>query len=462
MNIKKILIIASSAILLLLLFFLLRKGETDFSQITVKVSRGTFNAFVFSSGQLESEKSESINIPEKLKDRNLRIWELTITHMVDEGTLVDSGDYVATLDHTAVEEQIKLAQDEMDRTSSEFEDSKIDSNLNLSNQRDVIVNARLDQAEKKIIMEESVYESPSIQKKASMDLDKAKRRLEQEQKAYVLKKQQEENRVDRKYISYRQVLERSQELKKLFNSLEINAPKAGIITYFKFPWGEIIKTGSKVGPYNSVIATIPEMTNLISRTYINEIDISKVKVGQNVKVGIDAFPEKQLSGQVIAVANIGQAMPNSDAKVFEVKIKIFEKDKELKPAMTTSNAIEAGSFADTLMVATDAIFENDSMKFVYVGKEKPVKQIVWLGDENENTVLVKKGLKADDVVWLTEPANAAELKLAGIDIYKEIKKEKENAKVLAEKERQEMLKKQPEPMPAVGQGQMMPVMMQVK
>ena len=462
MNNKKILIIASSAILLLLLYFFLRKGETDFNQITVKVKRGTFNAFVFSSGQLESEKSETINIPEKLKDRNLRIWELTITHMVDEGTLVDSGDYVATLDHTAVEEQIKLAQDEMDRTLSEFEDSKIDSNLNLSNQRDVIVNARLDQAEKKIIMEESVYESPSIQKKASMDLDKAKRRFEQEQKAYVLKKQQEENRVDRKYISYRQILERSQELQKLFNSLEITAPKAGILTYFKFPWGEIIKTGSKVGPYNSVIATIPEMTNLISRTYINEIDISKVKVGQSVNVGIDAFPEKQLSGQVIAVANIGQAMPNSDAKVFEVKIKIFEKDKELKPAMTTSNAIEAGSFADTLMIATDAVFENDSMKFVYVGKEKPVKQVVWLGDENENAVLVKKGLKADDVVWLTEPANALELKLVGTEIYEEIKKEKENAKVLAEKERQEMLKKQPEPMPAAGQGQMMPGIMQVK
>jgi len=462
MNNKKILIIAGSAILLVFLYFILRRGETDYNQITVKVSRGTFNAFVFSSGQLESEKSESINIPEKLKDRNLRIWELTITHMVDEGTLVDSGDYVATLDHTAVEEQIKLAQDEMDKTLSEYEDSKIDSNLNLSNQRDVIVNARLDQAEKKIVMEESVYESPSIQKKASMDLDKAKRRLEQEQKAYVLKKQQEENRVDRKYISYRQILERSQELQKLFNSLEITAPKAGILTYFKFPWGEIIKTGSKVGPYNSVIATIPEMTNLISRTYINEIDISKVKVGQSVKVGIDAFPEKQLSGQVIAVANIGQAMPNSDAKVFEVKIKIFEKDKELKPAMTTSNAIEAGSFADTLMVATDAVFENDSMKFVYLGKEKPVKQVVWLGDENENTVLVKKGLKADDVVWLTEPANAAELKLAGIEIYEEIKKEKDNAKVLAEKERQELLRKQPEPMPVAGRGQMMPGVMQVK
>jgi multidrug efflux pump subunit AcrA (membrane-fusion protein) len=462
MNNKKIILAAIAVVLLFVLYFFFRKGETDFNQVTTNVKRGEFSSLVFSSGQLESEKSVTIDIPEKLKDRNLRIYELTITHMVEEGTVVDSGDYVATLDHKAVEEQIKLAQDEMDKTLSEYEDSKIDSNLNLSNQRDVIVNARLDLAEKKIIMEESVYESPSIQKKASMDLDKASRKLDQEQKAYGLKQKQEINRVERKYISYRQILERSGELQKLFSSLEITAPKAGILTYFKFPWGEIIKTGSKVGPYNSAIASIPEMTNLISRTYINEIDISKVKIGQNVKLGIDAFPDKQLSGQVISVANIGQAMPNSDAKVFEVKIKIFGKDKDLKPAMTTSNAIEAGIFADTIMVASDAIFENDSLRYVYLGEKKPVKQIVWLGDENENNVLVRKGLKEGDMVWLSEPANVDEIKLVGSDIYEEIKKEKENAKIKAEKEREEMLLKKPDPIPVTGVGPMPQKVIQFK
>jgi len=350
----------------------------------------------------------------------------------------------------------------MDKTLSEYEDSKIDSNLNLSNQRDVIVNARLDLAEKKIIMEESVYESPSIQKKASMDLDKASRKLDQEQKAYGLKRKQEINRVERKYISYRQILERSEELQKLFNSLEITAPKAGILTYFKYPWGEITKTGSKVGPYNSAIASIPEMTNLISRTYINEIDISKVKIGQNVKLGIDAFPDKQLTGEVISVANIGQAMPNSDAKVFEVKIKIYGKDKDLKPAMTTSNAIEAGIFADTIMVASDAIFENDSLRYVYLGEKNPVKQIVWLGDENENYVLVKKGLKEGDVVWLSEPANVEDMKLVGSEIFEEIKKEKENAKIQAEKEREEILRKKAEQVPVAGVGPMPQTMIQLK
>ncbi|MDP2337694.1 MAG: efflux RND transporter periplasmic adaptor subunit [Bacteroidota bacterium] len=462
MSNKKILLMAVPAVLVLIFYFAFRKGETDYNKVTAKVKRGMFNALIFSSGQLESEKSESIGIPEKLKDRNLHIWELTITNMIEEGTVVDSGDYVATLDHKAVEEQIKTAQDDMDKMLSEYEDSKIDSNLNLSNQRDVIVNARLDLAEKKIIMDESVYESPSIQKKASMDLDKAQRKLEQEQKAYGLKQKQEVNKVDRKYINYRQVLERSGELQILFNALEITAPKAGILTYFKFPWGEIIKTGSKVGMYNSVIATIPEMSNLISRTYINEIDISKVKAGQNVEIGIDAFPEKHLTGQVISVANIGQSMTNSDAKVFEVKIKIFGKDSELKPAMTTSNAIEAGLFADTIMVASDAVFENDSLKFVYLGNEKPVKQIVWLGDENENFILVKKGLKENDVVWLSEPKNAEDLKYQGLDIYAEILKNKEDARIRAEKEREELLKKKPDPIPVSGPNPMVMKLIQAK
>lgn len=434
MSKKKFLFPALILILLVFLILFFSKSEADPNQITTQVKRGTFSALIFSSGQLESEKSESIEIPEKLKDRNLRIWELTITQMLEEGSVVDSGDFVATLDHKAVEEQIKLAQDEMDKTLSEFEDSKIDSNLNLSNQRDVIVNARLDQEEKKIIMNESVYESPSIQKKAAMDFDKAKRKLEQEQKAYGLKKKQEENKVDRRYINYRQISERLGELQKLFTALEITAPKAGILTYFRTPWGEVTKTGTKVGMYNSVIATIPEMTNLISRTYINEIDISKVKIGQNVKIGIDAFPEKQLSGEVISVANIGQAMPNSDAKVFEVKIKISGVDIELKPAMTTSNTIETGIFPDTLMIATDAVFENDSMKFVYVGKEKPHKQIVWLGDENENHVLIKKGLQEGDFIWLTEPEDMDKLEIAGLEIYNEIVREKEKKKLESEKE----------------------------
>ncbi|HBL74870.1 MAG: hypothetical protein A2W90_07150 [Bacteroidetes bacterium GWF2_42_66] len=444
MNRKRIIIFSGIALIVLISVLIFSAEKDTGTILTTTVQKGSFDMMVYSSGELESENSTSIKAPEKLQDRNLRIYELTITNLVDEGTRVDSGDYVATLDYKAVEEQLKLAQDEMEKTYTELQDAKLDSNLTLSNQRDVIINASLDLEEKKIVVDESIYESPSIQKKAAMDLDKAQRKHEQEVQSYKLKKQQEENKVNRKFINYRQIKDRATELEVLYNELDVYSPKAGIVTYKKYPYGGVVKTGSKVSIWDPTIATIPDMTNLISRTFINEIDISKVKKGQKVKIGIDAFPEKELSGEVITIANIGQSMPNSDAKVFEVKIKVFGEDKDLKPAMTTSNTIFAASFADTLFIPSDAVFENDSLQFVYM-VNKPVKQIIKPGDANENFVLVSEGLKEGDEICLLEPEGAEKMEMEGLDIYEKIKKEKEEQKLKEEEARKNFQADQKKP-----------------
>ena len=325
MNRKRIFIFSGIVLAVLISVVLFSSTENQEALLTTKVQRGPFDIRIFSSGQLESENSQNIEAPEKMKDRSLRIYELTITDLIEEGTLVDSGDYVATLDHKIVEEQLKTVQDEMERNLTELQDAKIDSNLTLSNQRDQIVNASLDLIEKKIEMEQSIYESPAIQQKKKMDYDKAQRRYEQEKKSLDLKQQQQANNVNRRFINYRQLQDREKGLYELLNSLVVYAPKSGILTYMKHPWGEIVSVGSMISMYRGTIAKIPDMSNLISRTFINEVDISKVKKGQPVEIGIDAFPEKKLSGEVVSLANVGQAMPNSDAKVFEVKIKIFDK-----------------------------------------------------------------------------------------------------------------------------------------
>ena len=434
---KKIILITLIPILLIITYLIFGNNEKVVTDITVKVERGPFHVEIYSSGELESESSENITIPEKMKDRSLRIYELTITDLIEEGTYVDSGDYVGTLDHKAVEERIKTMQDELEKALTELQDAKIDSNLNLSNQRDQIINSELDLEEMRIVMDESIYESPSVQKKAKMDHDKASRKYEQDQNAYKLKQEQEENKVTRKFINYRQIKEQLGELEILFNSLEIYSTKEGLLTYFKEPFGGVTKVGSRVTMWDPVIATIPDMTNLISRTFINEIDISKVKVGLPVKMGIDAFPDKELSGEVISMANVGQNMPNSDAKVFEVKIKIFGEDSDLRPAMTTSNVIQTMTLQDTLFIPMEAVFSNDSLQFVYKMERRPVKQIVSLGDASENYILIKDGLSEGDEIFLSDPGETEDLEYEGMEIYTQMLIEKEEQKVAEEKAKKE-------------------------
>jgi HlyD family secretion protein len=429
---------------ILLAYFVFSSSKSESIEITTTVKKGPFEILVFASGQLEAQNSENISLPSNLRDRDVRIYDIKITDLVEEGSVVDSGEYVATLDQKAVEEVLNTATEELEQAFNSFEDAKMDSNLTLSNFRDQIIDAEEQVEEMQIILDESKFESPAVIRKAEMDLDKAKRKLGQEVKGYELKERQAVSKVERNKIELTRKQSRVTKLDGVYNSLVITAPKDGMVIYGKDRMREKIRVGSTVSTWMPMIATLPDLSSMMSITFVNEIDISKLKKGQKVKLGIDAIPEKHLEGEIVSVANIGQPMPKSDAKVFEVKIRVFGEVAGLKPAMTTSNIIQTANFSDTLFIPTEAIFENDSLQYVYLQKKSVVKQIVDFGDQNENYIIVNKGLQEDDVILLTEPINADELELEGMEIYQEIQdrkaKEEEEAKKAIEADKKKPFK----------------------
>jgi HlyD family secretion protein len=423
---KKIIVSVIAIGVITAAFFLLSGSKETISYITVEAKKGPFEVLVYTTGQLEAENSENILVPDELGGRNVRIYEIKITDLIEEGTQVEEGDYVGSLDHKAVEEALTTARMELEQELSEFEDAKMDSNLNLSNTRDQIVNAREQVEQMQIILEESRYESPAVIRKAEMDLEKAKRTLDQEIKGYALKQQQAATRVGRSQVELSQDEARVSELETAYRALNIYAPKSGMLIYAKDRFGQKIRIGATVSRWMPIIATLPDLSRMISITFVNEIDISKVKTGQKVTLGIDAFPEKQLEGEVISVANIGQAIPRSDAKVFEVRVRIFGSDQDLRPAMTTSNVIQTGSFTEEIYIPTDAIFQNDSLRYVYLQKDKDIlRQIVDTGEENENFTIIRKGLNEGDKLLINRPLQSEDLPMAGMEIYEEIKKRTE-------------------------------------
>ena len=434
-------ILGSIAVLLLIVYFSWNK-KPDNEVITCKVVKGQIEIKVHTSGQLEAEKSENVVVPAELASRNVGIYEIKISDLIVEGSVVDSGQFIATLDHKVIEEVLTKAKEEMELSSVALQDAKMDSSLTLSNFRDQLINSTSDVEERKIIVAESAYESPSVIKKAEMDLEKVVRKLEQDKKGFELKERQAKSKVDRAALDLQQKQKKIDDLLKLSDALTIKAPKQGMVIYAKDRMGSKIQVGTSVSTWNPIIATLPDMTKLISKTYVNEIDISKIKIGQKVTLSIDAFPEKELKGEVISVANIGQPMPKSDAKVFEVKIRVFGFDPLLKPAMTTSNTIVTGVYDKQLIIPSEAIYSNDSIKYVYLKKSGIVRQIVDPGGENENYTIINKGLTEGDVLTLNEPEKPDDIKTVGWEIYaaQKIKIETEKRKLLeaAKKEPSEL------------------------
>jgi multidrug efflux pump subunit AcrA (membrane-fusion protein) len=416
-------ILGCSLLIWLIYIYAFSNNDDTESLITTTVKKGKFESFIYSTGQLQAQNSVSINVPSELSARSINIYEIKITKLIEEGTVVDSGGYVASLDHSAVEEKMAEAMTDLAEKLEAYEDAKIDTSINLSNLRDDLISAKIDLEEKELILKQSIYESPAVIRQASLDVEKAKRKQEQDERNYVLKKQQDEIKVHRALLETNRVRTRVKEIEDLFEAIDIKAPGPGMLIYSFDRLGNKIKVGSSVTPWRPTIAELPDLTSMISKTFINEVDINKIKTGQKVKVGVDAFPEKELDGVVTEVANIGQVIPGGDAKVFEVTIKVNAYDQDLRPAMTTANVINTNTIEEVLFIPLEAVFSNDSLSYVYTSKNERTRSIIETGSENENYVVVKQGLAEGDIVLLNEPTSDKELPYTGIEIYKSILKQ---------------------------------------
>lgn len=156
--------------------------------------------------------------------------------------------------------------------------------------------------------------------------------------------------------------------------------------------------------------SLPDLSKMQVTTYVNEVDISKVKGGQPVNLKLDAFPDREFHGKVAKVATIGkQRDQTSSIKVFEVLIDVAETDPVLKPGMTTRNEIIVESFPDTLFVPLEAVFEKEGKTIVYVQNGSSFDpHTVTLGVKSSDFVIVAEGLHADDRVSLIDPTAEVE------------------------------------------------------
>jgi hypothetical protein len=377
----------------------------------------------------------------------MRIQEIKIQDLVPEGKVVKKGDYVATLDRTAADSRKKDLEDEVEKVRAQLERTLLDTSLNLRGIRDNLVNLKFDMEEKKIAVEQSVYEPPATQRQAQNNLERAERAFQQELQNYTLKEAQAEGQIKDVLINLYQKERELQDLLNVLNQFIIYAPNDGMVIYYREWGGDKRKVGSTISPFDAVIATLPDMSVMESKTYVNEIDISKIKIGQPVRIGVDAFPEKQYTGVITEVSNVGEQLKNADAKVFEVIVRVTESDPILRPSMTTSNKIITAAYNDVLYVPMEALFGADTLVYVY--RTNGVKQVVVPGEMNDNFRVIEQGLKDGDEIYLSLPANAGSFKLAGaeyIDILKQRVKEKKEAEEKQQREAAEQEAKQQEMM----------------
>jgi HlyD family secretion protein len=407
---KKWILIPLTIVLLLIIWYFAGKNEKDNNTIIVAVKKGNFDVKVTTTGELDAKSSQDIYGPDGL--RTIGIWQVKISEMIPEGSVVDSGQFVATLDKTEISNKIKDLQTDLEKLESQITRIRLDTTLDLRTARDELINLKFAVEERQITLDQSKYEPPASIRQAEIDLQKSQRNYEQAVQNYKLKYSKARATIGEITATYDQSRRRFETLMRVLEDFTVKAPKSGMLIY-KRDWdGKRQGVGATVNAWNNVVATLPNLSKMISKTYINEIDVSKVKVGQRVEIGVDAFPEKKFTGEVTEVANIGEQMRGTNAKVFEVKILVHEYDSILRPAMTTKNTIITAVIPNVVYVPIESVHTKDSVTFVFKADGAGiVKQQVKAGVSNENEIIITKGLTENDKVYLLPPENADKLKL---------------------------------------------------
>lgn len=397
--------IAAGVVLAILVGYFAVSGSRDgkTSDILAIAKKGQFRVEIETTGELEAKNSVKILGPQSL--RNFQIWQVTIQSIINEGTVVKKGDWVATLDRSEFQKKYVDKQIELEKANSKFVQTQLDTMLQLRQSRDELINLKYGTDEKQIIFEQSQFEPPATIKQAEINLDKAKRAYEQAVENYKIKKRQNIEKMREVAAELRKVNGDFTNMTEVLQSFDVKAPDDGMVIYGKGWDGKPIKGGSQIQMWEPTVATLPDLTKMVSKTFVNEVDVRKVKAGQRVDVGLDAYPDKKLTGTVVQVANVGEQRPNSDAKVFEVRVEIAGTDATLRPSMTTSNKIIASVRDSVLFVPLECLHSQfDSITFVYKKQGAGiVKQEVIVGETNANDAVIMKGITENDRIYLSIP-----------------------------------------------------------
>jgi macrolide-specific efflux system membrane fusion protein len=146
--------------------------------------------------------------------------------------------------------------------------------------------------------------------------------------------------------------------------------------------------------------TIIDLNRLEVWAYVDETDIGRIEVGQQAEFTVDTYTDINFIGKVTAVYPKAEIQDNVVNYITIVEI-IDNKDKVIRPEMTTTVTINVASRKDVLAVPNSAVRNENGQKVVYVLEQnQPVKRQVRAGWRDRNYTEITEGIEAGETVIL--------------------------------------------------------------
>jgi len=329
-----------SLIIVLIAFFILKRAfaSIDVKVLPAKRQELTITVTATSTGTIKSDKEMKITA-----QRIGRISRL----FVEEGDIVKPGSTVAELDPDEAYLSLKISQASIDRAKSIMKEAE----------------ARL---KRFTDLKEKGYVS-------QIDFDSAQREYD---------------------VAYANVKEakNSLSLARLnYGYSFIKSPINGVITSRPVKLGETVSKGS-------MVVNIVSLEDLYIEAFVDEADVAKVKLKQEVNISMDAYQGKIFKGEVYMLSPVVLG-GKQETRTFEARTRFKEKGIVIKPGMSADVEIVIDNVSNALVAPSQAVIEKNGEKLVYVKRGSRARLVpVETGRFNWSFTEITSGVKEGDII----------------------------------------------------------------
>lgn len=286
------------------------------------------------------------------------------------------------------EENLRRAQDYAEHSKELFAKGYV-TKLQLEADLFAVINAQTELENGKTKLHSlREYTKPKMLSQLDADIEVQKANLEQQNKTLSL---------DR---------EKLKTIEEEILKCEVRAPVDGQVVYANERSRRggsevVIEQGAPVKEQQPIVR-LPDPTQMQVRAKINEARINRVRPGLGAIIHVDAYPNLELRGSVTKVEDYADSSSWwSNVKEYAAVVRIQNPPEGLRPGLTAEVQIQVEFLPEVLQVPVQAVVEHGGKHYCFLQNgEQLESRPVTIGSTNDKHVVIKDGLKADEIVML--------------------------------------------------------------
>ena len=385
-------------------------GTTEVDVQVAKARRGEFVIAVKTRGEIKSVRSTILTAPQVPDPR--------ITKLAESGRFIKKGEVVIEFDaeqqrqnYIERDSTVRQADSEIVQTKASHKIANESDGMNQMQSQYNVERAKLE-ASKAEILSEIEGQKNRIQVGVSEG------ELKQVNTSINSRKIAQEADIERLDQRKDKTIRDRELARGYMSKMVIRAPSDGIVNLLpNFRSGgsfgqspPAFKEGDRAWT-GAAIAELPDLSEMRIELKLEEVDRGRLKLGQQVRVRVDAIPDKEFVAELDWISPIAAMVFRGFGaadKVFPARATLKILDNRLRPGMSASAEIIIERQPDQLLIPSRASFSQGGKPAVYVqkGQNFQVRPIT-VGRRNEEDLVVLTGLKEGEIVTLENPIEAA-------------------------------------------------------